>query len=227
VAYVYAYPGPPFNWLGNFSLTQWQAFQKWYNGKPSGRWAGIELHYRIRAQQLRKTAGALEQFYQTVNDDTLSPTFNKTPWQPPQSGWFPYIQRDDQLPMVAMSSIKAYLKDQLQRQDDSVFHMNHLRNLIEKTEDKAQNAYQAITQNPQNWQTVSDIITQISGYFNLPRYSVVLVNDQTNVYPAGSSNPTYRVKQLDAPTQFEQEQMGRVAQPGDPVALKEEPQPQS
>ena len=220
MAYRYAYSGPPFNWLGNFSKTQWDSFQTWYGGNPAGRWNGIKLHYQIRAQQLRKTAGALEQFYQTANDDKLSPTFGKAAWQPPTSGWFPYVQRDDQLPMVAMSSIKAYLKEQLQRQDDSVFHMNHVRNLIEKTEDKAQSANDAST-------GVPELIGQINGYFAIPRFSAVLVNDQTDVYPAGSSNPRYRVKQLDNPTQFEQEQVGRVAIPGDAVALKEEPQPQS
>lgn len=217
--YKYAYPGPPFNWLGHFSKTQWDTFQSWYGGNPAGNWQGIELHHRIRAQQLRKTAGALEEFYITVNDDKMSPTFAKAAWQPPQSGYFPYIRRDDQLPMAAMSQIKAFLKDELQRQDDAMFQMNHLRNLIEKTEDKAQGAVDAPT-------GVPELIGKINGYFALKNYAAVLVNDQSDVYPAGTTQPRYRVAELDPPTQFEQEQAARVT-PGGAVALKEEPQPQS
>jgi len=176
-----------------------------------------QLHYQIRAQQLRKTAGALEQYYQTLNDDTLAPTFAKAAWQPPQTGYFQYAHRDDQLPMVVMGQIKTYLKERLQRQDDSVFHMNHARNIIEKVEDKAQYQFDAKTQVP-------NLISQINGYFALPQYAPVLVKDQTDVYPAGSTTPRYRVHELDNPTTFELEQHGR-ALPGGPVDLKETPQP--
>lgn len=176
-----------------------------------------QIHYQIRAQQLRKTAGALEQHYQTANDDNLAATFTKAAWQPPQSGYFQYAHRDDHLPMVAMGQIKSYLKDRLQRQDDSVFHMNHARNIIEKVEDKAQYQLDAKTQIP-------NLIAQINNYFSLPQYAPVLVKDQSDVYPAGSTTPRYRVHELDNPTVWELEQAGR-ALPGGPVNLKETPQP--
>jgi lysozyme len=188
------------------------------NAQNSGGSMTTQLHYQIRAQQLRKTAGALEQYYQTVvNDDILAPTFAKAAWQPPQTGYFQYAHRDDQLPMVVMGQIKTYLKDRLQRQDDSVFYMNHARNVIEKVEDKAQYQFDAKTQIP-------NLIAQINGYFALPQYAPVLVRDFTDVYPAGSTTPRYRVHELDNPTTFELEQHGR-ALPGGPVDLKETPQP--
>jgi hypothetical protein len=215
------------------SQTQFSTFQNWYNNGvlPSpppptyttasdpDSWTSVKQHYQIRAQQLRKTAGALEQFYATVNDEKLSPTFNKNAWQPPQTGYFQYVHRDDHLPMIAMGQVKAYLKERLQRQDDAVFQMNHLRNLIEKTEDKAENALDAPS-------AIADLISKINGYFALPQYSAVLVKDQSDVYPTGSTTPRYRVHELDPPTTFEQEQHGRVL-PGDPVDLKEGTQPVS
>jgi hypothetical protein len=119
--------------------------------------------------------------------------------------------------MVAMGQIKVYLKDRLQRQDEAVFHMNHTRNVIEKVEDKAQYQADAQTQIP-------NLISQINNYFTLPQYAPVLVKDQTDVYPTGSTTPRYRVHELDAPTIFELEQHGR-ALPGGSVDLKETPQP--
>ncbi len=215
------------------SQTQFSAFQSWYdNGVPPtppptdfttasdpDSWTAVKQHYQIRAQQLRKTAGALEQFYATVNDEKLSPTFNKAAWQPPQTGYFQYVHRDDHLPMVAMGQIKGYLKERLQRQDDAVFQMNHLRNLIEKTEDKAEYALDAPS-------SIADLIAKINGYFSLPAYSAVLVKDQSDVYPAGSTDPRYRVHELDSPTTWEMEQHGRVL-PGAAVDLKEGTQPVS
>jgi len=186
------------------------------NTTGSGSMVTPQLHYQIRAQQLRKTAGAMEQYYQTVNDDKLSATFTKAAWQPPQTGYFQYVHRDDHLPMIAMGKIKSYLKERLQRQDDSVFHINHARNIIEKVEDKAQYQLDAKTQIP-------NLISQINSYFSLPAYAPVLVKDQTDVYPAGSTTPRYRVHELDPPTVWEMEQHGR-ALPGGPVNLKETPQ---
>jgi hypothetical protein len=105
------------------------------------------------------------------------------------------------------------MKEQLQRQDESVFAMNHIRNIIEKTEDKAEKAYQAMNATQfSNNAIVESIITRIKGYFGLPEYAAVLVNDQTDVYPAKTANglpgtqPRYRVNQLDIPTQWEVEQ---------------------
>lgn len=187
------------------------------NAANSGGSMTPQLHYQIRAQQMRKTAGALEQFYQTVNDDPLAATFAKAAWQPPTTGYFQYAHRDDHLPAVTMGQIKTYLKDRLQRQDEAVFHMNHARNIIEKIEDKAQYQFDAKTQVP-------SLISQINDYFAIPRYAPVLVKDQTDVYPANSTTPRYRVHELDNPTTWELEQHGR-ALPGGPVDLKETPQP--
>jgi hypothetical protein len=111
------------------------------------------------------------------------------------------------------------MKPQFQRQDESVFTMNQIRNLIEKTEDKAKYAHQATTEN-QNWATITDLITKINGYFGLPEYQFVLVKDQTDVYPKGTTQPRGRVHQLDAPTQYERETVSH-AQPGGSTDLKE------
>ena len=135
------------------------------NASNSGGAMTPQLHYQIRAQQMRKTAGALEQYYQTVNDDQLAPSFAKAAWQPPTTGYFQYAHRDDHLPAVTVGQIKTYLKERLQRQDEAVFHMNHARNIIEKIEDRAQYQADAKTQVPK-------LISQINDYFALPRYAL-------------------------------------------------------
>jgi hypothetical protein len=109
--------------------------------------------------------------------------------------------------MVAMSQIKDYMKEQFQRQDEAVFAMNHLRNVIEKTEDKAEKAYQAMNPTQFYNETVGSLLTRINSYFSSPEYEAVLVNDQTDVYPTGTTQPRFRVHQLDIPTQWEIEQM--------------------
>lgn len=216
--YVYGYTGPPFNFLGHFCTTQFNAFTAWVNAR-TGNLPAVQQFYQIRAAQLRKTAGVLGQYYTTLNDEVLNPTFNKNSWKPAPQGHFGYVFRDDHLPMVAMSRIKEYMRPQFQRQDESVFTMNQIRNLIEKTEDKAQYAFQATNQN-QNWQTISDLIGKINGYFGLPEYEAVLVKDQTDVYPTGTTQPRFRVHQLDAPEQYERETVSH-AQPGQNTDLKE------
>jgi len=150
-----------------------------------------------------------------VNDDPLAPTFQKEPWQPGSDGWFPYAYRDDQLPMVAMSNIKAYMREQLHRQDESVFQMNHIRNVIEKTEDKAQYASEANA-------NVQTLFANIKSYFSKPEYQAALVNDLTDVYPAGSTQPRFRWNQLLPPTQYELELNARQGTPGGPVVFKED-----
>lgn len=203
--YVYGYTGPPFNWQGNFCTTQWNAFTTWVNAR-TGNFPAIQQFYQIRAAQLRKTSGVLEKFYATLNDEKLAPTFNKQPWKPGPQGHFNYPFRDDQLPGVAVGQIKEYMKDQFQRQDEGVWVMNQMRNIIEKTEDKAEKAFLAL--NPTQWtnETIPTLIQRINGYFGSPEYEAVLVMDQTNVYPSGSSTPRFRVNQLDVPTQWEIEQ---------------------
>jgi hypothetical protein len=211
--YKYGYTGPPFNFLGNFCTTQYNAFTSYVNSHI-GDFPAIQQHYQIRAAQLRKTAGALGQFYSTVNDEMLTPTFNKLTWKPGPQGWFGYVNRNDQLPMVAMHGIKGYMKERLQRQDEGVFTMNHIRNVIEKTEDRAQRSNEATA-------TIPTLFAKVASYFNQPEYAAVLVKDQSDVYPTGSSQPRYRVAQLDVPTQWEQEQSAHQLTPGGPTNTKE------
>ena len=221
--FIYGYTGPPFNFLGHFCTSQWNAFTTWVN-QHTGNLPAVQQFYQIRAAQLRKTAGVLNQFYQNVNDDKLSPTFNKAAWRPAPQGHFGYVFRNDHLPMIAVSQIKDYMRPQFQRQDESVFTMNQIRNLIEKTEDKAQYAMQATTQS-QNWESISDLITKVNGYFGQPEYEFVLVRDiagngyAADVYPTGTTQPRGRVHQLDAPTQYEREVTSH-AQPGQNTDLK-------
>jgi hypothetical protein len=203
--YVYGYTGPPFNFLGHFCLTQQTAFNSWVRAREKN-FAPIQQHYQIRAAQLRKTAGVLEKFYSTLNDEPLSPTFNKQVWKPGAQGHFNYPNRDDQVPMVAMYQIKQYMKEQFQRQDESVFQMNNLRKVIEKVEDKAEVNYLAMNQTQYSNDTVESLISRINGYFGLAAYQAVLVNDQADVYPTGTTQPRFRVHQLDVPTQYEIEQ---------------------
>jgi len=219
--YVYGYTGPPFNFLGHFCLTQGQAFNTWVRAREQ-YFPAIQQHFQIRAAQLRKTSGVLEKFYSTLNDELLTPTFQKKPWKPGPQGHFHYPYRDDQLPMVDMYQIKAYMKEQFQRQDESVFAMNHVRNLIEKTEDKAEKAYRAVNATQWSNETVETLISQINSYFGLPEYEAVLVNDQTDVYPTGTTQPRFRVHQLDIPTQWEFEQTTNApAGTGKSINLKE------
>lgn len=200
--YIYGYTGPPFNFLGHFCTTQWNAFTTWVNAH-TGNFPAIQQFYQIRAAQLRRTAGALEQFYAKNNDEVLTPTFKKEPWKPGPKGHFNYNFRDDHLPMAAMYQIKDYMKEQFQRQDEGVFAMNHLRNLIEKTEDKAEKAKQALTPTQFSNETIATLLTRINGYFGLPEYEAVLVKDQADFYPTGTTQPRFRVHQLDVPTAWE------------------------
>jgi len=204
--FTYGYTGPPFNFLGHMSLTQNQAFNTWVRAREDN-FTGIQQHFQIRAEQLRKTAGVQEKFYSTLNDELLQATFQKKPWKAGPQMHFNYPYRDDQLPMVAMGQIKDYMKEQFQRQDEGVFAMNHLRHVIEKTEDKAEKAFQAMNPTQFTNDTVENLITAINGYFASPEYEAVLVNDQTDTYPEGSSQPRFRVHQLDIPTQWEIQQM--------------------
>lgn len=204
--YKYGFTGPPFNFLGHFCNTQYQTFKSWVNTRQ-GQFPAIQQFHQIRAAQLRKTAGVLEQFYAKANDEALKPTFEKSPWKPGPDGWFGYVNRNDQLPMVAVAGVKDHLREWLQRQDESVFAMNQVRHLIEKTEDKAQAASEAPTD-------ISVLFRKIESYFEQPEYAAVLVKDTTDVYPPGSSQPRYRVHQLDAPTQWEKEQSSHQLQQG-------------
>ena len=195
----YAYPGPPFNFLGTFSLSQKQALEKWVNARTDN-FTDIELFYRIRAQQFRKTAGVLEKYYLGTTDK-LKPSFLKPSWQPgPQGHWVP-APRNDHIPMVYVSQVKGYMQPQFEYDDEAVFFMNHLRTIIERNEDEAQYASEAKA-------AVAAALSKIDSLFSQPQYQMVLVDDQnsSNMY---KGQPYGRVNALDAPTTWELEQQSK------------------
>ena len=216
-AFQYAYPGPPFHFMGTFTLSQWNALKTWVNSR-SGDVAEVSTFHRIRAEQLRKTAGVMEQYYSTIypkesgtyNNETLAPTFQKAPWKPGQYGAFSYTSGDDQLPMYQMSKVKTRLREMFQRHEDAIYYMNQIRCLIERHEDLAQYAYDFVQQpstvqstaTPTDPQTLQDIITRIDSYFSKPEYQDVLVDDVNagNMY---QGQPYFRVHPADEPTAFE------------------------
>jgi hypothetical protein len=226
--YKYALPGPPFNFLGHMSQTQFGNLQTWVNARTgkfppiqSNGQAGIQLHYQIRAQQLRKMAGVLEQFAGTLNDQKLTTAFQKEAWQPGPYGHFNYAYRQDHIPMVTATYLKTYMKPQFQRDDELWFSMNHVRTVIEKNEDQAQFANDAVTttQPPANTfqlPTVAALLNSISNYFATNQYEAVLVNDQTTY----GGDPYFRVHQFDPPTQWELERFNHST-PQTPILIKE------
>lgn len=212
--YKYAQAGPPFNFLGNFSETQRDAFKTWINARTAN-FPAITLHHRMRAQQLRKTAGLLEKFYADKNDQKLATTFLKPAWQPGPNGHFSYAFREDHLPMVTVSKIKTLFRPQLQRDDEGVFFMNQVRNLIENHEDAAQFASEIVSaDNKENLQT---LLKNIDTYFGQESYEAALVKDQTDRY---KGQPRFRVHQLDQPTTWELEQVNHSAA-GAPIRIKQ------
>jgi hypothetical protein len=215
-AFKYAYAHPPFNFLGHFSASQWTGFQGWVAARQNN-FTDISTFYQIRAQQLRKTAGLLEKYYATQNDQTLAPTFAKDVWKPGDNGHFTYQYDNDQLPMVMMSKVKLHFKEMLQRDEEAVFHMNQIRCLIEKNEDAAQYAHD-FTQAENNPETLQPLLAKINSYFSKPEYVAVLVDDVNSLY---KGQPYYRVNQADTPTQYELEQMNHSA-PSVPIATKEQ-----
>ena len=143
----YALAGPPFHFSGNFSETQHNAFIGWVAARM-GNFPAIQTHHQVRAQQLRKTAGLLEKFYATANGESLPLTFQKEAWQPGPDGHWAYTHRNDHAPAVTMGKIKDHFRFQLQRQEEAYFHMYHLRNQIERQEDLAQFARDAVAVQP-------------------------------------------------------------------------------
>lgn len=208
--FKYAYPGPPFNWLGTFTLSQSNAFTTWVNN-ASNNSPDIELFYRIRAQQLRKSAGLLEKYYAGLTPP-LAPTFQKTAWQPGPQGHWVQAARNDHLPMAFVNQIKGYLQPQFEFDDDAVFFMNHLRTLIERNEDEAQYASEIDS-------IIPTLLQQIASQFTQPEYQSVLVDDvnSSNMY---KGQPYFRVNALDAPTQWELEQHSKSPVGGSTVQLQ-------
>ena len=62
MATKYAQTGPPFHFLGNMSETQKNAFSAWVTSQ-SAELPATQVFHQIRAQQLRKAGGMLEQFH--------------------------------------------------------------------------------------------------------------------------------------------------------------------
>jgi len=192
LANLYGYPGPPFNFLGHFSQSQWNAFNAWVNARI-GYFGDIETFYQIRAQQMRRTGGLLEDFYATENDQPMKPSFMKEAWQPDPKGHFGYAFRNDIVPAVTMAKIKERFQEQLMRDDDGMFFMNHVRNQIERLEDEAQFASVATAETKQH-------ISDINGFVLDPRFEAVLVQDLTDTY---MGEPRFRWHQLNPPTAWE------------------------
>jgi hypothetical protein len=194
----YAKTGPPFDFLGNFQESQKNVLASWVADRTAN-FPAIQLHHQVRAQQLRKTAGMLEAYYATVDHGNIEPLaagFQKEVWQPGQYGHWAYAFRNDHLPAMAMVEVKKRFRYQMERQDEAVFHMKHLRNQIEVQEDKAQHA----NESPD---AVKKLMDKIEVFFGLPEYQAALVKDISNPY---KGEPLFRVNQLDPPTRWELEQ---------------------
>lgn len=193
----YVHQGPPFNFLGHFSETQLKAFEAWTTANGS-KFSEIEVFYRARAQQLRKTAGLLEVFY-AAKATPLRPSFVKGEWRPDAAGHFLPTTRDDRLPADAMAVIKDRFQDQLAADDEAVFRMNLLRVRFESYEDLAQEAHDAPA-------VVSAKLKDVKRYFADPQYSGALVRDKSDLY---QGEPRYRVHPLDPPTAWERLNAGQ------------------
>jgi len=113
--------------------------------------------------------------------------------------------------MVTVSAIKGLMQPQFERDDEAVFHMNHLRTLIERNEDEAQYASEGQTE-------VRVALQQIESLFSQPHYQACLIDDLNagNMY---NGAPYWRANALDVPTQFELEQASRTS-PGGTIQIK-------
>ena len=199
MAYSYAQTGPPFDFLGNVAESQKNAFATWVTQRSTNLPA-IQLFHQVRAQQLRKAAGMLEQYYATANIEPLAANFQKQAWRPGPNGHWAYAFRNDQAPAQVMTKTKKHFRYLLERQDEAVFHMKHLRNQIEVQEDKAQYAHEAVTEVPA-------LMHRLEALFTQPEYQAALVQDISDSY---KGQPRFRVNQLDAPTPWEVDQHHHV-----------------
>jgi len=160
--------GPPFNFMGHMTQPQRDSFYAWMSAR-SGNFTNITTFYQIRAQQLRKAAGLLENYYANVSSSKQTPSFQKVTWQPQNQLHTPYTLPSDQIPAEYVSRMKAVYKEQLQVDEEAVFWMNWLRNNIEKQEDKAQIAHEAND-------TVKTYQGELNTCFNDPAYERVLIS---------------------------------------------------
>jgi hypothetical protein len=187
----YAKTGSPFDFLGHLTETQKGAFYKWLD-KRAPYFTDEEKWWRIRAQQLRKTAGALENWYAYKNDEALKTRWDKQSWEPGTDGHALYSYRDDQIPSVVVGDIKELFREQLKRDDEGMFQMGHVRTLIEKSEDKAQWSHEAKA-------TLATLRSELDSMFGRPEYQAVLVKK--------ADEAKFRVNQMDELTEYEKKLM--------------------
>lgn len=190
----YSKLGPPFDFLGHLSESQKGEFYTWLN-KRSPLLGDMSTWWSIRAQQLRKTAGAQEQFFKEKYDTPQTPRWSKTPWQPGPNGHFPFEFKDDLLPAQTVSQIKDLFKEQLLRDDEAQFQMNHVRTLVEKAEDRA-------AWSNDGKEKLKVLMGTLDRCFGMSSYSSVLVKDKSDLY---DGSPRYRVSPMDEPTKWERE----------------------
>lgn len=178
----------PFHFLGNLSEKQKKTFYKWVDARLD-RFPKIEEFWRIRAQQLRKTAGVLEKFYDEKREG-LKPFFQKDVWKPGEDGHFMPMDQVDIESAQAVSEIKAVFQHQLQLDDEGVFMMDFLRTIVESSEDAAQHAKEASAK-------VGKRKADLDRMFTEDKYAAILVRDISD------PEHEYRVNPLEDPTDWE------------------------
>jgi hypothetical protein len=185
--------GPPFNFMGRFTDKQKASLEKWI-GEKKPNFPEITKFHRIRAHQLRKASGVLEQFFKA--DDPLKrnmkATFEKDEWKPPEEGYFVPTTRDDHLPADAMAIIKDRFQEQMALDHEAVFRMNFIRTRFEWREDAAQETEEGA-------KTVDEKLADLTRYFADPHYQGVLVNTGDTF----KGEPRFRTHPLDKPTAWE------------------------
>ena len=196
MATKYAQTGPPFHFLGNMSETQKNAFSAWVTSQ-SAELPATQVFHQIRAQQLRKAGGMLEQFHAQAAVP-LAPSFIKETWKPDETGHFTYGYRNDHIPAMTVSHVKDYFKSKLVHMDDAVFFMNHLRAQVEKHEDQAQYVNEGVTKVPA-------LMSRLTQLFGKAEFQGCLVKDISDLY---KGQPRFRVNQLDPPTPWELDTRG-------------------
>lgn len=194
MAFKYARTGPPFNFLGTLTESQKEAFEKWVaEHKPN--FDPISKFHRVRAHQLRKASGILEEFYKSKDPRGLKATMEKAPWQPDQTGHWVQTQRDDHLPANTMAVIKDRFQEQLALDDEAVFRMNYVRHRFEVHEDLAQDNLEAPG-------VVEARLADLNRYFSEPHFQGALVRDKSDTF---KGEPRFRVHPLDPPTAWERQ----------------------
>lgn len=188
---TYARTTSPFNFLGTLTESQRDALQAWVNSRLKDS-EDIAMFHRVRAHQLRKSAGLLEEFYRR-DSRGLVPTFQKDPWQPGNGGHFAPNPAFDSPPADAVATIKGTVEDQLASDDEAVFRMNFVRTRIEAHEDMAQEALDAPG-------VVKDSVQKLTGFFNDPAYEGACIRDKADTF---DGEPRYRQHPLDPPTAWE------------------------